>query len=415
LLRALTESGQGYVAGEKLNQSWNGYLFTRKFIEIVFNSELEEKPLSKDKRVFNEMNEIYNECLKAFKSVLVFDCTNDKLNIPAYSVYIPELYSKSFLWSNIFCTSHVGDSDLIRVLGEQKISSVYNFITEKSISGIESLFFLENHNQLAEDIREGVYNLYLSYLNDKELFEYIVSKEDNATKKTSLKKLFDGVKEADISTVFSIDKNDEESFVFFHNILKKGEKSEDDYLYLIENYSRIGLLDYAVFFAEKNGFSIEEIIDEYLPLYEELLNYSKFSNMYRRSADLLRKIYRLKNDSTLLDIAKEFIESDEKTKKQLSRMIVEKEKKRIFFGLELGDKISEWRLDSVYQVGDYVYKYNFKNEKMENMPILVSIVKNDSYKSVTDNGYYLDYNIGFFNAGKKKIVSEFIDIIEKSL
>ncbi|HQB61419.1 MAG TPA: YcaO-like family protein, partial [Spirochaetota bacterium] len=40
IVRALTEASQGFVPYEKLNQSWNGFLFTRKFIDKVFYSDL---------------------------------------------------------------------------------------------------------------------------------------------------------------------------------------------------------------------------------------------------------------------------------------------------------------------------------------------------------------------------------------
>ena len=107
ILRALTEASQGYVSGEKLNQSWNGYLFTRNFIDKVFNANLEERPILKDARSFSSMDEIYGECVKPFGSIVTLDCTVDKFQIPVYAIYIPELYSKSFLWSNIFCMFQV--------------------------------------------------------------------------------------------------------------------------------------------------------------------------------------------------------------------------------------------------------------------------------------------------------------------
>ncbi|HOV15624.1 MAG TPA: YcaO-like family protein, partial [Spirochaetota bacterium] len=263
LLRAITEASQGYVPYEKLNQSWNGYLFTRNFINKVFDSKLDIKPLVKDKRVFNSMDDIYTECVKPFKSIMVFDCTNDKFNIPVYSLYIPELYSKSFLWSNIFCTSQVGDVDLIKALGENNIIRVYKFLTEKSISGVESLFFLENHNQLNDTLREAMYNLYISYTNDKELFNFILDNEENDSFKKELKELFENQNTPEISTIPSIDSYDEESFLYFNKILTKQNKDEDDFLYLIESYCKMGQLDYAIYFAEKNGFEIDEITNEY--------------------------------------------------------------------------------------------------------------------------------------------------------
>ncbi|HQJ06692.1 MAG TPA: YcaO-like family protein, partial [Spirochaetota bacterium] len=66
IVRALTEASQGFVPYEKLNQSWNGFLFTRKFIDKVFYSDLPTRDLIKDGRRFETMDDIYEECVKRF-------------------------------------------------------------------------------------------------------------------------------------------------------------------------------------------------------------------------------------------------------------------------------------------------------------------------------------------------------------
>ncbi len=413
ILRALTEASQGYVPGEKLNQSWNGYLFTRKFIDIVFDSKLPVKDLEKDKRIFNEMEDIYNECKKAFKSIIVFDCTNSEFQIPVFALYIPELYSKSFIWSNIFSSCNVGDPDLIKVIGEDNLPKIYNFITEKSIAGIETLFFLENHNQLADDLREKMYNLYLSYTCDKELFNYIIENEEDNAEKEELKKIFETAK-LEISTTPFIDKIDDDSFVYYYNILTKDKKNEDDYIFLIENYIRMGVIDYSIEFAKKHNLNINEIVVEYGSLYDELFEYVKFNNMFRRGAKLANILYKITKEERYLE-EKKYLESldrefKEKYKKFLSK---DSDGRTIVLGLKIGDSISNFSLNSVYQKEDFVYRMNFTSNKNENMVIDVALVEKANFKKITENGFYLDYNVGLFASDKKKFVQEFILHIER--
>lgn len=413
ILRALTEASQGYVPYEKLNQSWNGYLFTKKFIDIVFDSYLPIKNLERDPRIFNEMDDIYNECKKAFKSIVVFDCTNDQFKIPVFSVYIPELYSKSFLWSNIFSTANVGDPDLIKIIGEENLPKIYNFIIEKSITGIETLFFLENHNQLDDSLREKLYYLYLSYTQDKDLFRYILTNEEDNFSKEELQKIFDSSK-LQISTTTSIDKIDDDSFIYFYNILIKEKKDEDDYIFLIENYLRMGLIDYACEFAKINNLNINEIILEYISLYEELFEYAKFNNMFRRGIRLANIIYKILKDEryieekNILVIKKE--EFEEKYKKFISK---DSNGNTLILGLKIGDSINNFILSSVYQREDFVYRLNFTNNKNETVSVDLSLIEKTDFRRITENGFYLNYNIGFFAGDKKKFISEFISIVEK--
>lgn len=410
ILRALTEASQGYVPYEKLNQSWNGYIFTKKFIDIVFDSNLPVKNLEKDKRVFNEMEDIYNECLKAFKSILVFDCTNNEFGIPVYSVYIPELYSKSFLWSNIFSSSNVGDLNLIKHIGEENLFKIYNFIIEKSISGIETLFFLENHNQLEDSIRERLYYLYLSYTNDKDLFEYIKNRDN----KDFFKELIKERNLPEISTNTSIDSIDEDCFIYFYKILTKNKKSEEDYLYLIENYIRMGLIDYSLHFAEKNNLNIDEIIEEGLPLYEELLEYSKFNNMFKRGAEIAKILHAITKDNNYLEIEKDFLNRHIELEKKYSKFISkDSDGKTTIASLKPGDTIENFTFYSAYQKEDFVYRLNFTNNKKDNIVVDISLIHKSDFKKVTENGFYLDYNIGLFASDKKKFINKFIELIER--
>ncbi|HOL57000.1 MAG TPA: YcaO-like family protein [Spirochaetota bacterium] len=410
ILRALTEASQGYVPYEKLNQSWNGYIFTRKFIDTVFDSKLPVKNLEKDKRVFNEMDDIYSECIKAFKSILVFNCTNENFNIPVHSVYIPELYSKSFLWSNIFSSSNVGDLNLIKYIGEENLFKIYNFITEKSIGGIESLFFLENHNQLDETIREKLYFLYLSYTNDKDMFDYILNKEENRF----FREVIENRTKPEISTVPSIDKIDEESFLYFYNILTKEKKNQDDYLYLIENYIRMGLIDYAVEYANKNNLGIDEIIEESLSLYEELLEYAKFNNMFKRGADISTILYRITKDEDYIKQKEILIQEHISLMERYNKFISKNSNgETTIFGLRVGENIGSFSLHSVYQREDFVYRLLFVNSKNESINVDISLIQKSNFRTYTENGFYIDYNVGFFASDKKKFINEFISFVEK--
>jgi len=413
IVRALTEASQGFVPYEKLNQSWNGFLFTRKFIDKVFNSLLPTKDLIKDERRFENMDDIYKECVRPFESVLVFDCANEQFQIPVYSIYIPELYSKSFLWPNIFSTTSVGDPSLIDALGENNIQKMYNFLTEKSISGLEFLYFLENYNQLEEDIRQKVYYLYLGFIKDEKLSKYVLSQIKNEGDKEEINRLLNITNTGEISVTHSFDAQDGDSILSFKNLLDKENKSKEEVKSIIEIYCKIGMLDYAAIIAGEHNIDITDMKESFIVAYRELADYAEYNNMWKRYSSIMNTLYNATNDEDYLSESTAALELYEKISNKQNKLLRWDGLEPIFFGLKKGANFNGFILSEIYKTGEFSYDLNFSSEK-EKMKFSVSTVKRDDFKESTENGYYLDYATGLFASNKKKLAKAFVELVENA-
>ena len=412
LIRALTEASQGYTEYEKLNQAWNGYLFTRHFADKIFNAQLPTRPFVRDKRVYTDMEDVYNDCVRAFDHVICADCTCEQFGIPVLSLYIPQLYSKSFIWSLVFCTTQLGDVDLIKLLGEDKVPQMTNHLTEKSISGVESLFFMENYGQLTEATRSLVYYLYLAYTADKDLTDYVLDHLPDGEAKNVVKMLFDAHTEPEISTTPTMDDEDEDSYRHLHSLLTKNDKSGEDYYAIVDSYARMGCLDYAVVYADKNGLDISEIVEEYLPRYTALRDYAKYFNLYERFISLSKQLHRITGDESYLSENEDAAEELAAVNRRRQLMHGEKDGKATLFDLVRGDEFAGWKVDSMYQIGEYVYRMTFthtdKKGKTETMNFKIAVVRYGEFRTMTDNGYYLEFAAGLFDSAKKKLAAELI-------
>ncbi len=415
ILRALTEASQGYADHIRYDQAWNGYLFTKMFIDSVFDYPLPVKPFVRDPRNYTDMEDIYNDCIRSFKQIICIDCTIDKIGIPVLSLYIPELYNKSFLWSYIFCTTQVGDVDLLNFLGENNVSQVYNYLTEKSITGVMSLYFFENYGLVTEFIRKKMFYLYLSYLADKDFFAYILENMQNEPDKDNIKRLFDSRTEPEISTTISIDKKDCDSFIAFHDILSKTDKTPQDIEYLAGCYAKMGFIDYAIDFAAKYGCNIDAVIEEYLPYYSAIAEYSESFNMFNRYIDAAKKVYKVTKDEALPAKIEECKAEQDEIDNKLRIMLGKKDDKNTIFGLTRGDMLGDWSLSEMFQVGEFCYQIGFEEKsknKTQTMRFTISIVRRPEFKMVTDNDFYLDYSTGIFNGAKKRLANDFIALVE---
>ncbi|HNZ26158.1 MAG TPA: YcaO-like family protein [Spirochaetota bacterium] len=411
IVRALTEASQGFVPYEKLNQSWNGFLFTRKFIDKVFYSDLPTRDLIKDGRRFETMDDIYEECVKPFESVLVFDCANDQFQIPVYSIYIPELYTKSFLWSNIFSTTSVGDPSLISALGENNIQKMYNFLTEKSISGLEFLYFLENYNQLEEDIRQKVYYLYLGLINDEKLSKHALSQIKIEEDKEEIDRILNITNTTEISVIRSFDELDGDSLLSFKKLLDKENKSKEETRSVIEIFCKIGMLDYADLIAKERNIDIADMKESFIAAYQELADYAEYNNMWKRYSSIMNTLYNATGKEDYLSESTAALELFEKIRNKQNKLLRWEGSEPLFFGLKKGADFNGFILSEIFKTGEYSYDLIFSSEK-ERMKFSVSTVKRNDFKESTENGYYLDYATGFFASNKKKLAKAFVELVE---
>lgn len=413
IVRALTEASQGFVPYEKLNQSWNGFLFTRKFIDKVFYTDFPTRDLIKDERRFETMDDIYEECVKPFESVLVFDCANDQFQIPVYSIYIPEFYTKSFLWPNIFSTTSVGDPSLISALGENNIQKMYNFLTEKSISGLEFLYFLENYNQLEEDIRQKVYYLYLGFIDDANLREFVLSQIKNAADKEEIEKILNIANSTEVSVTPSFDELDGDSLVSFRKLLDKENKSEEEIKSIIEIYCKIGMLDYAAKIAGERNIDITDMKESFIAAYQELADYAEYNNMWKRYSSVMNTLYNATGDEDYLSESTAALDLYEKIRVRQNRLLKWDGTEPVFFGLKKGAEFNGFVLSEIYKTGEFSYDLIFSSEK-ESMKFSVSTVKRDDFKESTENGYFLNYAAGLFAGNKKKLAKAFVELVENA-
>ena len=93
-------------------------------------------------------------------------------------------------------------------------------------------------------------------------------------------------------------------------------------------------------------------------------------------------------------------------------MMGEKDGKTSLFGLVRGDEFGGWTVDSLYQTGEYLYRMTFtqtdKKGKVETMNFKIAVVRYGEFRTMTDNGYYLDFAAGLFDGAKKKLAVELI-------
>ena len=164
------------------------------------------------------------------------------------------------------------------------------------------------------------------------MFKFVIDNEENIEKER-LQKLFDNQLEPEITTIPSLDKDDNDSFIYFNNILTKNDKSEDDFIYLVESYCKMGVAHYAQYFAEKNDLDISDILEDYLLQYIEILDYTKFTNMYGRSGDLSKIFYGITRDENYSDESKEFYNEESQLKKRYNSMFEEKMAKKVLVSL----------------------------------------------------------------------------------
>jgi len=246
LIRSLTECVQASADPNTTDLAWKGDYFSKYFMDTISKhiKNLKEVELIKEDINYESIDQIYNQCLKAFKYVLIYDCTNEHFTIPVHIVYIPELFSQTFIWPLLFST------------GTPAIK-INNLECGENIEGLEKLFFTEK--ELSPDgveERNRQYWRLLKKLNDRKLIEYLISHETNKNNKNALGKMLETMVPPTEITPF--DSKDPDSFFYFHNKLNKKNKKEEDFKYLFETYARIGTLDYGVYFLRQNHIDFNE-------------------------------------------------------------------------------------------------------------------------------------------------------------
>ncbi|RLB86471.1 MAG: hypothetical protein DRH10_10345 [Deltaproteobacteria bacterium] len=260
LIRSLTECVQASKDPNTTDLAWKGNYFSKYFMDTISKriKNLEEVELTKEDINCESIDQIYHQCLKAFKSVLIYDCTNEHFAIPVHIVYIPEVFSQSFIWPLLFST---GPAIKINKLecGE-------------NIEGLEKLVFTREEISPDEaEERNRQYWRLLKKLNDRKLIEYLISRETTKNNKNALDKMLEIM--VPPTEITPLDSEDPDSFFYFYNKLNKKNKEAEDFEYLFKTYARIGTLDYALYFLRQNHINFNEKLDSYINKYNHLAIY----------------------------------------------------------------------------------------------------------------------------------------------
>jgi hypothetical protein len=127
---------------------------------------------------------------------------------------------------------------------------------------------------------------------------------------------------------------------------------------------------------------------------------------------LSKQLHRITGDESYLSENDEAAEELAAVNKRRQLMHGEKDGKATLFDLVRGDEFAGWKVDSMYQIGEYVYRMTFthadKKGKKETMNFKIAVVRYGEFRTMTDNGYYLEFAAGLFDSAKKKLAAELI-------
>lgn len=327
LIRALSECVQAFGKLSNRHLSGADRFFSNYFIQLLAYKiqALPEVKIENDNITFKSIDSIYNNTLKAFESVYVHECTNNAFKFPAHIVYIPELFSQTYYWSDHFNYSNFKINDLI---------------VAQNIEGLQYLFFKIAEVKNKEKERAVLYLFLLIMLGDKELLDYHTLHNtnnllsSNSISEQELKKYFENalihrwyyksliqqfdkyksiikniltgkeriilnytyLTDLKVPSITPIDSEDNESFYFFNTILNKNDKTYEDYLYLFEVYARIGCLDYGLYYCRKHKTDFYNKTEFFLNQYSILLNRLKQCELIERSKSVESKINYVKKE-----------------------------------------------------------------------------------------------------------------------
>jgi len=288
---------------------------------------------------------------------------------------------------------------------------MYNFLTEKSISGLEFLYFLENYNQLEEDIRQKVYYLYLGLINDEKLSKYALSQIKIEEDKEEIDRILNITNTTEISVIRSFDELDGDSLLSFKKLLDKENKSKEETRSVIEIFCKIGMLDYADLIAEERNIDIADMKESFIAAYQELADYAEYNNMWKRYSSIMNTLYNATGKEDYLSESTAALELFEKIRNKQNKLLRWEGSDPLFFGLKKGADFNGFILSEIFKTGEYSYDLIFSSEK-ERMKFSVSTVKRNDFKESTENGYYLDYATGLFASNKKKLAKAFVELVE---
>ncbi len=391
LIRALSESIQSFNedvqdAGKTITrqQGWGAFrMFSKYFIEKIY-SDIDALPqisLIYDKISFSSIHEIYDKTISAFKNIFVINCTNENFNIPSYIIYIPELFSKTYIWPSLF---HVG----INMYKGTKIA--------ENIEGIELLFFWDQEllDTKGENERIKSYLNIISRLGNEKLNSYVRLLYQGYENEITLEK---------IREVTALDNKDPDSFIFFNNAIS--ENTDLDYIFV--SYARIGCLGLCKSF--KNNLTNEKLINEYIEKYSEFGKYLLHNGEYVRAAIIYKQLAEFSDN----------LEFNEKLE-EIGQVIdgAMDLRSEIFdlagpsiFEMSVGDEFENFTLKSIKQEGMFQFELQFENDASE-LNISIFTIEPDDYYSETKKGIYIDHLHGLLIKKEKKFLKKLIKRID---
>ena len=391
LIRAVSESVQAFNedvedAGKTITreQGWGSFrMFSNFFISKVYSDidVLPEASMKKDDMTFNSIKDVYDKTVSAFKNILVINCTNENFKIPSFIIYIPELFSKTYIWPTLF---HVGKSRFKEV----KIA--------KNIEGIEQLFFwdLELLDNKEVNQRIKAYLNEVSGLGNEEINSYVRSLYPGFENEISKK---------EIKKVTEHDNIDPDSYIYFNKKLSESS----DYNYLFKSYARIGCIGLCKSF--KNDISNKELIAEYVKKYNDYGEYLLGNGDYPGAAIIFNQLVEFSDNEDFSEKLNE-IEIVVNEAMDLRSEIFDQSESKIF-GLSIGESFENYTLNSIMQEGMFQFELQFKNNDSE-LNISVFTIEPDDFYTETKKGVYIDHLHGLLLKKEKKFLKKLVKRID---
>ena len=386
LIRAISEGIQSFnekIEDAKITttrqQGWGAYrMFSNYFIKKIYSkiSSLPEVSLQIDKTLFNSIQEIYKKTISPFEHVLVLDCTNENFQIPAFVIYIPELFSKTYIWPVFF---HVGTSIFKSTL------------IAENIEGIERLFFWDSDilDSKDENERKKAYLKAISKLCNKEINSFIQLQYPQYKQGKSLKC---------VEKITFYDDDDPDSFIYFSN------NAEIDYLF--KSYARMGCLTLCKPLVA--GLSNHDLFSNYINKYDSFGEYLLENEEYERALVIYEQLVEISDNTSYKEKLDE-LKLITNTALELITSIYENTEPSIL-GLSLGDTIEGYTLKEIIEEGMFQFELQFENEGDE-FNITLFTIEPDDYYAKIKKGVYIDHLHSLLFKKEKKLLKKLLKIM----
>ncbi|HDR89567.1 MAG TPA: hypothetical protein ENN63_08090 [Bacteroidetes bacterium] len=390
LVRALTESIQGFneAFSTTRHQTWGeNRLFGEYFIERVRDkiNRAEQKKLVQKTREYDHIRDIWQTAARAFKQVLVLNCTHQGLGIPAHIVYIPDIFSKTYSWPLNF---HIGTPP------------VEGKIIPRNLEGLESLFFMtpENEEVPRSAFRKTYFEL-LAGTGDQALLDFVIRFYAGREEQNILSDMTGSAWKP--LPITRWDNEDPESFVYFHRVMNEKKGNQERITYLINAYQRMGWINYIPEFLKKEGLEIswENDIDKYLDLAGEL----EEEGLYRESADMLKKVQAIEPDERREHRIVELDELSDRLEETIQK--ISNGQNRLF-GLEPGKEFEGFLLKNTRQLSDSGFELLFSpaDEEEDDIDLLIYLEPKKEHTIRTSNGYSIDVIKAYLSPEEKNLL-----------